>query len=305
MKADKRKGAGIVAAAVGAALAWAPGVWAEGVRVDFDRGIGAKAVLEGLNDGGGVVPPAIGAEMAQEERATLGCEVFSFIAGDPSASRTKPLESQVFQTVCQVVWERKVCEDRYVRTERRQVTVKLAGARATLPWEVDAFQACLQNQVLKIKPLQAAHDYGRFVYQLGPENHAVTIPIQGKRRTPPDSSGITLAEFRRHETNPDLMLILKDKWAEHYKKGEKTILEIELKREAPHWLDSRVLKLDLVQKPAESYEVSFALLARLEGKSLVAGQKYYARWRFKREGKVSDASWQAGGETARVELPAK
>lgn len=266
--------------------------------MDFDQGFSLESVKTFLHEEGGAAVPAVKMLSAGSQTATKDCAPVTFNYGDEAVSQPKLLQSHVYQEVCKEYYGEKFCWNEPVGVWRKNVTVALKGSRSMLPWEQDVFVACLQGEKLSVETVKASHEY-TLSQKASQDAIAVEAAATGKLRTQPDPSGIT-AESLANAPDSSFTLTLKDKWAQYYK-GEKTVVRVTLKKEVPHWMDPVVIKKEFAFTPADAYVIAFTAFAQEFRQPLETGSRYYVEWDFKREGKVSASSTQAGGETPRVE----
>lgn len=273
--------------------------FAAGPAMDFDRGFDVKAALEAAGRGLPPIAPASG-QFNNNLRSTRDCRSFAFKAGGPAVSDTAELTSYVFQKAC----SGGQCYDQLVRTVKRKVRISLSGDSALLPWEQEAFGVCLEDTALEARVEEASHKY-EITKKPGMELTEFSAEAVSRLRTEPDHAGITAVSWGPSGSSGSLELALKDKWAAVYgaEPGEKTVVKITVREEAPLWPDGVVFEQELVLAPAELYNIDLSLYAAGLRRPLEAGRKYYAQWGFRREGGLSRGVFVKGGETARAVLP--
>lgn len=169
------------------------------------------------------------------------------------------------------------CRDAYAAAKRRRATVRLSGREAMDPWEADRVTVCLAESALSVHPHEDAHEFE--VVRIGDTG---AFELVARRRLPskPDPAGIQLNVW--NDRAEGFFAAFTDKWSEHYA-GAKTYLVLELRREK-RGRDERLFRYAVGFDAAPNYKVDLSALAASAGEPLRAGETYYLKWGFRREG---------------------
>ncbi|MBI4347738.1 MAG: hypothetical protein HY553_12850 [Elusimicrobia bacterium] len=173
---------------------------------------------------------------------------------------------------------------------RERVQLELAGTRNTFPWETEVFEACLEGNRTTLRAKRAAYRYEITEDPSEPGNFLLVA--REKQPLDPDAEGI---EASLAASQGRLTLWLKDRWHAHYA-GERLAVRGELWEAVDRWPDSKAGTLE-AEIPSFTGEFGLSFSGTFR-----PGRSYYARWSFRRIGKVSTNTEVRGRETAPVVL---
>lgn len=287
-----------------------------GAQVNFDQGVDVKdAVSQALS------APVSLPEAAKQRfsRYTRDCSRFTFDASGAEATSEKvSLSSMEYVEVCHGGGNPQygggpVCYERPGMTWRQAAQVHIA-ARALLPWERETFEVCMEGPWLDLRALDAAYKYS--VGKTGDYDTLFNLVPRNKIAMKPDMDGINAASFSYDKAAGKFRLSLSDKWAREYA-GEKTAVTVEVYRDIANWFDGYKGKMEFTLDAAASYDLAFGFgdlkLPEppqhdfdhhgghdFKGADDRGAKKFYVKWGFKREGKLSKDTFMKKGETARV-----
>lgn len=292
-----------------------------GAQVNFDQGVDVKGAVSQAVSTSVQFPEA---KAQRFSRYTRDCSRFTFDAtGAEATSEKVSLSSTEYMEVChntggnpQYGGGGPVCFERPGMTWRQAAQVHIA-ARTLLPWERETFEVCMEGPWMKLSVVDAAYKYS--VGKTGDYDTLFNLVPQNKVAMKPDPEGINMASFSYDKETGKFKFSLSDKWAKEYA-GEKTVVTVEVYRDISNWLDGYKGKGEFTLAAASSYELAFGLkdLKRpepldsyfphqgggingiMKGADDRGSKKYYMKWGFKREGKLSKDSFMKKGETPRV-----
>lgn len=268
---------------------------APALPIDFDAGVRSAAVSAALAepDPSAPAPEPEGGKAAEVSR---DCVPIAFGRKDGPVSPPVELRSEVFESRCEEHRGGTRCWTRLLRAVSRSVVLSLQGDRAPLPWEVEVFMACLEDERLTVDVVRASHEY-RLTHQPGPEAYVVEARALRKLPTEPDPRGIRVDSFYP-TPGAGLLLSLRDKWAAQYS-GERTGIRLTVKSEARRRPDRVVCRSVLELPAAPIYRIPIPSVAGCRP-ALTPGERYYAEWGFERLGEVSLPGVHPRGRTAPV-----
>lgn len=229
-------------------------------------------------------------------RHTTDCRKVRFVANGATLSQPIRLESRFYQERCRRDSEGdRRCEEIYVGSERRNVTLRVEGRGQMLPWEEDVFNVCLSGTQLDVKAAEASHEYRFGMPDM--RKDLIVATAGDKLPTNPDPDGIRLESF---STDAQVFnAAFSDRWA-HYYRGEETVLSLEVRQDNRLWTDETIAKKVVHLTAQDSYSIK---LADMEFSKLPeAGKKYFLKWSFQRLGRVSKPTIMGERQTIAVEL---
>ncbi|MBI5202193.1 MAG: hypothetical protein HY925_11445 [Elusimicrobia bacterium] len=172
-------------------------------------------------------------------------------------------------------------------THRERVQLIFNGERNLRPWETETFTACLEGTVTNVWARKTGYKYDIVEDSREPGNFYLT-PTQ-RLQLDPDAKGVT-AELVNGPAG--ITLRFTDKWAAEYA-GDSLAVRAELWQKKDGWFDSKVAELSgEFQSPTQG-SLGFAGFTQ-------AGGEYYAKWSFRRVGKISKGTEIRGEKTAAV-----
>ena len=204
-------------------------------------------------------------------RFDVDCVDITFHPQDPPVSSPVTLKSRKWVADCAPFGASgENCWELPGLSETMDVRLTLANRQPLLPWENDAFRACLTGLSLNVQAVSTAYNYT--VVNDGALDGNVTLVSGLKRALPPDPLGV------QAELTPGMTLVFHDRWAAYYP-GERITLKIALKKEEGRfWPDETVVQKEVTLPVAESYSVP------LECASCRPGEAYYADYSIRRLG---------------------
>lgn len=256
----------------------------------FDDGVDASALLSQARQTAAETP----VPENKRRRSDVDCRVVSFRADSGTVSPTIHLRSQEWVEECRPAGDPRhggvICTERPGIVHRREVSIHLSERRPLLPWEYDAFEACLDGYWLRVRQLESAYKY-----RVSDEDRAGRVAAVPVAKTPmsPDPVGVV------GELAEDLTLSLRDRWARYYA-GERIVFKLELKRHVPIFPDATLVEKELELPVAETYSFDFKSWAGEFSQALESGKEYYAAYSIKRVGQVSKPVFTRKHETGKV-----
>ena len=179
-----------------------------------------------------------------------------------------------------------IIDDRWGPADQRYVTVNFDG-QPLMPWEKESFTAVLNGNGIHLEsnnPEMNSYDYG---VQNGYNN--ISVQSGNKRRTPPDSDGVSVALFNN---NGHMQFIVSDKYAQNYN-GETLQVSVVIKKADGWFSDSTVKQTTL--------DISGASSATDLGYASSGYKHYIAGWSFRRvNSRISTDGWVQKGAGNRV-----
>lgn len=229
-------------------------------------------------------------------RRTTDCRKVRFAANGATLSQPVRLESRFYRERCSRDSEgNRRCEEQYVGSERRTVTIRVEKRGRMLPWEEDVFNVCLSGTQLDVKAVEASHQY-RFGMPDMRED-LIVATAGDKLPTNPDPAGIRLEAFSTGSQS--FSAAFSDQWASYYA-GEDIVLSLEIRQNKRFWSDETVLRKDVRISAQDSYSIALAMTEFM--KRPESGQKYFLKWSFQRLGRISKPTWMGEWQTIAVDL---
>lgn len=287
-----------------------------GAQVNFDQGADLKSVIDQAVSAPVQLPEAKGQRFSHYTR---DCSRFTFDAtGAEATSEKVSLSSTEYVEVCHNTGGNPqygggpVCFERPGMTWRQAAQVHIA-ARTLLPWEKESFQVCMEGPWMRLSVLDAAYKYS--VGKTGDYDTLFNLVPQSKVAMKPDADGVNMASFSYDKAAGKFNFSLSDKWAKEYA-GEKTVVTVEVYKDINNWFDGYNGKAEFALDAAASYDLAFGLKDLklpepkpdfdhhgghdFKGADDRGSKKYYVKWGFKRDGKISKDTFVKKGETPRV-----
>lgn len=278
------------------AMVMAIAVPVKSAEVDFDQGIDLTDVMDQVKHGDYEYDiPEIGSKYTGRfNDYTRDCAVLTFGPDDPLKSEGVWLRSQEWEEYCDYYTDPNGhqipnCHTVPGQSWRQKAQIIITQDRELLPWEIEAFEVCLEGPWMNIYTRAAAYKY--HINSEGSYNTIYKLTPQEKTPMAPDSAGLAVESFVYNADDKNFTLNTKDIWTDYYQ-GEQVRIHAVLYRDVPNWFDSKIGELDMTFDSADGYTMLLDF-----GKKLKSG-KYYAKWGFTRIGRVSTDKYIKKGNTS-------